>query len=204
MDDPTDLKNRILARIRTRRRGGVYINKDFLDLGSRSAVDQALSRLVRAGAIERLGRGLFALRTCRTGSHGETSPDPDRVAQAIARKRGGRAQRPWAISAGPLGSPAEGPSGNLYVTDASPGTVQLGEMTLTFKRLAPRQLSGPGRSARSVIQSLESLGRDGFTEAIAERLKATLSRREKDKFLRESRYAAGWISAAAMRIARDD
>ena len=44
-----DLKGKILARVRGRGRGVVYVSKDFLDLGNRAAVDQALSRLVKAG-----------------------------------------------------------------------------------------------------------------------------------------------------------
>ena len=33
--------------------------RDFLDIGSREAVDQALSRLVKAGKLRRIGRGLY-------------------------------------------------------------------------------------------------------------------------------------------------
>ena len=33
--------------------------RDFLDIGSREAVDQALSRLVKAGRLRRVGRGLY-------------------------------------------------------------------------------------------------------------------------------------------------
>ena len=39
-----DLKDKILQRIhRAKDAGNVYTNKDFLDLGRRAAVDQALS-----------------------------------------------------------------------------------------------------------------------------------------------------------------
>ena len=40
-----DVKDKILTRVRAKGRGVVYTTKDFLDLGSRAAVDQALSRL---------------------------------------------------------------------------------------------------------------------------------------------------------------
>ena len=33
--------------------------KDFLDLGGRHGVDQALSRLVKAGQLRRVGHGLY-------------------------------------------------------------------------------------------------------------------------------------------------
>ena len=54
-----NLQRRILARVRRDGKGKVFIPKDFLDLGSREAVDQALGRMARAGDIQRLGRGLI-------------------------------------------------------------------------------------------------------------------------------------------------
>lgn len=53
----------IMARIKRSLGGGrdglgsVVTPKDFLDLASRAAVDQAPGRLVRAGVLARVGRG---------------------------------------------------------------------------------------------------------------------------------------------------
>lgn len=41
--------------------GEILSVADFLDLGPRAAVDQALSRLVRQGRISRVRRGLYEL-----------------------------------------------------------------------------------------------------------------------------------------------
>jgi hypothetical protein len=49
----------ILTRIRAAGRGSVLTPKQFLDIGSRAAVDQTLSRLVRRGVLQRIGRGLY-------------------------------------------------------------------------------------------------------------------------------------------------
>ena len=51
--------DRIMKRTRAAGRGGVYTPSDFLDLAVRGAVDQALSRLVKAGKLRRLARGLY-------------------------------------------------------------------------------------------------------------------------------------------------
>src|SRR5579862_7719204 len=53
------LRERIVTRIRKGGRGKVFISKDFLGLGTRARVDQALPRLVRSGDLIRLGRGLY-------------------------------------------------------------------------------------------------------------------------------------------------
>lgn len=200
----TDLKEKILTRIRTRRRGGVYINKDFLDLGSRAAVDQALSRLVRAGAIRRLGRGLFDYPGAASMRQADRIPDPLRIAEAVARKRGGRARRSGAFVAGELGLSAGKSQKPLYVTDSTPASVRVGNLSLTLRRVAPGMLPRRGRAASGVIQALESLGRDGLNEAVIARLRAALPERDKAKLLRDSRYAPGWVAEAARRIVRDE
>jgi len=48
--------NMIVSRIYGKQRGWVFTPMQFLDLGSRMAVDQTLGRLTKAGTIRRLTR----------------------------------------------------------------------------------------------------------------------------------------------------
>ena len=52
------IDSKILQRITDGAAGRVYTPMDFLDLGSRNAVDLALSRQARAGSIRTFARGL--------------------------------------------------------------------------------------------------------------------------------------------------
>ncbi len=86
----------ILGRIQTGVPGDVFAPTDFLDLGSRAAVDQALSRNCRAGLIRKASRGLYDV----PHSHpliGPLSSSPDAVIKAIAR-RDGMHPRGWRTS----------------------------------------------------------------------------------------------------------
>src|SRR6204780_360746 len=77
------IDSRILARIHGRGRGSVFVPGDFLDLGSREAVDLALHRLARKGTIRRLARGVYDFPK----EHpvlGLLSPSADAVAHALA------------------------------------------------------------------------------------------------------------------------
>src|SRR6266571_2784606 len=56
---PQSTDSKILYRIRGKGRGSVHVPGDFLDLGSREAVDLALHRLARKGTIRRLARGVY-------------------------------------------------------------------------------------------------------------------------------------------------
>jgi hypothetical protein len=83
------IRRRILRRARTP--GSVFVPTDFLPLGSRAAVDQALGRLVREGILRRLARGIYD----RPRWHprlGALSPSLPLVAAAIARSTRSRLQ----------------------------------------------------------------------------------------------------------------
>ena len=59
----------------------VLICGDFLDLGGRAAVDQALSRLVRGGRIARVGRGLYYVTRHNPRLGITVLPDADDIAR---------------------------------------------------------------------------------------------------------------------------
>ena len=74
---------RIISRIYGLGRGAVIVPSDFLDIGSRQAVDLALHRLVKKGIIRRLARGLYDYPKTHPVM-GILSPDPDVIARALA------------------------------------------------------------------------------------------------------------------------
>ena len=62
--------------------------KDFLDLGSRDAVDQALSRLAKAGRLRRVGHGLYDVPRTSNVLNGPAPADLDAAIAALARRDG--------------------------------------------------------------------------------------------------------------------
>src|SRR5260370_26988894 len=81
----TDLKPRILARIQSVP-DSVWTPTDFADIGSRAAVDKALQRLVAAGDLRRIDRGLYDRPRLNTLT-GRTAV-PDYLFRIIARRGG--------------------------------------------------------------------------------------------------------------------
>lgn len=199
-----DLKDKILSRVRASGRGAVHISKDFLDLGRRAAVDQALSRLVKEGSLRRIGRGLFDYPRMNPRLNIVLSPDPEAVAVAVARKRGGRVLRSGAFAANSLGLSTQTPGKHVYLTDASPGTVRLGKQTLTFKQVAPKRVANPDKVSSSVVEALHYIGKEGLTDGVLIRLRAMLSEKDKKRLLKESRYAVGWIADAVKTVAETE
>src|SRR5260370_28260150 len=66
--------------------GTPVVAKELLHLGSRAAVDQALSRLVRRGTLMRAGRGIY-VRPIES-RFGTRPPVASKVVEAIAVQRG--------------------------------------------------------------------------------------------------------------------
>ena len=58
-DTADSIESRIARRVEKRGRGAVFIPTDFLDLGSRQAIDLALHRLVKKGTLRRFARALY-------------------------------------------------------------------------------------------------------------------------------------------------
>lgn len=87
----TGIADKVMKRTRARERGTwVYTPKDFLDLGSRAAIDQALSRLTKSGDLRRVGRGLYDLPRTSGVLHRPAPVDRDSVVAALTRCDGVR------------------------------------------------------------------------------------------------------------------
>ena len=92
------IDSQVLAAIQGRERGTVFVPAEFLDLGSRQAIDIVLHRLNRKGTIRRLARGVYDLPK----EHpvlGPLAPSAEAVAQALAGRDHTRLQPAGAYAA---------------------------------------------------------------------------------------------------------
>jgi len=113
-----DLALKVLKRAKASGAGSALTPKAFADLGNRAAVDQALSRLTKAGKIRRISRGVYDIPKNHP-TLGPLSPDPDAVARAIADQSGYRLQPTPARAANALGLSSQVPAQIVYLIDGS-------------------------------------------------------------------------------------
>ena len=173
----------ILKRVRGKGRGSVWTPGDFLDLGSRAAVDQGLSRLARRGRITRVARGIYAYPQV-SPRLGALTPSPDAVAGAVAGARRSRLQVSGARAANELGLSTQVPARAVYLTDGPSKVVKLGRQEVRLKHVAANRMAGAGTRAGMVLEALRYLGRDAAPHAVP-RLRGQLSTRDK-AILREA------------------
>src|SRR5579862_7098090 len=135
--------NKVLTTVRRKGRGYVFTPDEFLSHGTRAAVDQALSRMVRSGEIRRLGRGIYDYPKI-SSRLGPLTPAPEAIAEALARREGAHLQTSGARAANALGLTTQVPGRLTFLTDGTPRSRRVGNHTIELNHAAPRKLRGAG------------------------------------------------------------
>jgi len=173
---------KILSRIRGRARGLVFTPSHFLDLGTREAIDTALTRYVRAGTIRRLARALYDYP--RTDpALGILAPSPEAVVIALKGSKNIRIQMSGAHAANALGLTEQVPVRVVYLTDGPSRTVRIGKQTITLPRTTPRTMATADRISGIVIQALQWLRRHNVTQQTIAKLSRRLSNAEERQLI---------------------
>lgn len=191
--------DRIMKRVRGTGRGSVYTPSDFLDVATRSAVDQALSRLVKTGKLRRLARGLYDYPKIHS-QLGLLSPAPDDVAQALARETGSQVQIAGARAANALGLTTQVPAKSTYLTDGPSRRVVLGKRVVDLRHASPKHLIAPGSPAGTVVQALRHVGQVRAAD-VAQVAAHRLSPSDKRTLATSAYQAPAWMRPTLVSIA---
>jgi len=197
------IDSQILERIFSWGRGSVFVPSDFLDLGSRQAVDLALHRLARKGTIRRLARGVYDFPK----EHpvlGLLAPSADAVARALAGRDRTRLQPAGAYAANLLGLSEQVPAKAVFLTDGTSRTVQIGPTTIQLRRTTPRNMEAAGRLSGLLMQALREVGEEHITPERRAHLKRTLPAEKRRELLKDLRLAPAWMHPIFRELAQED
>jgi hypothetical protein len=200
---PNSLDSQLSRRVQRSASGTVFTPDAFATMGSRSAIDKALQRLVARGALRRLSRGMYD-KPRHDELLGTLWPSVDAVVKAVAGKDRIRTQPTGVYAANLLGLSEQVPAQVVLLTDGISRTVQAGPMKITFKRTTPRQMAAAGRLSGLLIQAFKSLGASHITPARLARLRQTLPAEERAKVLADLALAPAWMRPLLREVARTD
>ena len=189
------LSLKLLDRMESGSPGAVFGARMFDDLGNRATIDQALSRLTKAGKIRRIARGVYHIPKTHP-TFGALSPDPDAIAKLIAAQAGYRLQPTPAHAANALGLSTQVPAHIVYLTDGSSRKIKVGNQIIHFKHAGPRALLGAGTSAGVALQAIRAFGPDHLTAGIIQQLRQSLPPDAKTGLKGLARYAPHWMTSA--------
>ncbi len=178
--------------------------KDFLDLGSRQAVDQALSRLVKVGQLRRVGHGLYDRPRFSNVLKRPAPVDLDAAVAALVRRDGIRIMPDGLVAANQLGLTNAVPAKVSFVTDGQSRTLKIDGRTIRFRHAGPNVMQWAGKPSAPVVQALRWLG----PAAAADRqVVSTLSRRlpnhVKIDLFENGRDLPGWVLPLVRSITAD-
>lgn len=152
-----DIKAQLMTHIDAAAPGRVWVPADFSHLGGRDAVDKALQRLVAAGQLRRIDRGLYDRPRVNSLTEKTAAPDYRALVDTIARRNQLRLLVDGMTAANDLGL-TDAVSAHVTIhTDARRRTIQLDNLTITFKLTTPNRLHWAGRPAMRVVQALHWL-----------------------------------------------
>jgi hypothetical protein len=200
---PQSIDSQILAAIHGCGRGFVFVPTDFLDLGSREAVDIALHRLVRKGTIRRIARGVYDFPK----EHpvlGPLQPTAEAVANALAGRDRTRIQPAGAYAANALGLSEQVPAKAVFLTDGPSRTVTIGSTTIQLRRTTAKNMAAAGRLSGLLIQALRELGKEHVTPERREHLKRTLPANKRQELIKDIKLAPAWMHSIFRELAEEE
>ena len=148
----------------------------FAALGTRAAVDQALSRLTQSGIIMRIERGRY-VRLVQT-RFGTRAPSPESVIEALAAESGETIVPNGAVAANALGLTTQVPVRSVLLTSGRTRRLTLGKQVVEIRHVEAWQLRAPHRPAGQAVRALAWLGPEQAPRAAA-RLRESLAEEER-------------------------
>ncbi len=187
------LAKRILSRIYGGGRGGVFIPKDFLDLGTHDTVRQALARLEKQGTIRRLLRGVYEYPTFSSLFKSKASPNPDAIARAIARNHGWTILPSGETALNLLGLSRQVPAQWEYFSNGPSRTYKWSGGTLVFKHRTNKETSSLSPKTALLVQGLKTLGQERADDSVIAKVSKQFDARDRARAVREAKYSTSWV-----------
>jgi hypothetical protein len=177
--------------------GATFTSRDCLAFGSRAAVDQALSRLVKCGGIRRLARGVFAKDSSEKKKYSDFEI-ANIKAEAFGRKivmyAGAVAQElqlPQAMATLPQ------PHSEIsFAINARTSKFCVGKRTIHFKQVSLRKMRMSESKAGQAMRALWHIGRQCLSNDVIQQAILKFNRDDRLELRQNIRWMPFWLTAS--------
>ena len=158
------LRSQIMSHAAGSPEGTLLCPSALLHLGSRAAVDQALSRLARKADLMRICQGVY-VNPIQT-RFGSRPPAVEKVIASLSTLWGETIVPCGGAAANALGLTTQVPVRSVYLTSGPNRKLTLGELTVELRHAPRWQLAVPHRPAGEAVRALSWLGPDEVEDGL--------------------------------------
>lgn len=187
------IEDKILARIIRKGRSWAMTNRDFIDLAPVATVDWTLYRLKDKKVIRSIIRGIYDYPAFSNLLQEEMAPDLESVARAIARKNQWNIQISGSAALNYLGLTTQIPMRLIYFSDGTNRKYDIFGRIIEFKHIARKETKFKLPQSEIIVQALRELGEAQISSDVIEKIRAFVPRSERQKILKDTMFAPGWI-----------
>jgi hypothetical protein len=195
MTTPTNTAELIRQRIEEIPIGEPFTPAEFLAFGTRAAVDQTLSRLVKAELIMRVIRGVF-VRPKINPFIGKVNPSPLKIAELITKGdtiqvHGAEAVRRMELS-------TQVPMRPIYLIPGPSRVFYLGKLKVTMRQTSRRKLLLAGRPAGIALTAMWYLGKREVTPTLVGKILRKIGAEEFEALKSVINLMPAWMREAML------
>lgn len=185
--------DKIRKRINEAKFGSVFVSTDFTGITDKTTISISLDRLETEGLVKRVLRGVYYKPKYSALLEEYVAPSINLIAHAIARNFG-RTIIPYGdVALNLLNLSTQVPAVWIYMCDGNYKEYSYGKITIRFKKTANKDIKNFSPKTALVIQALKALDKEHINENTINKLKDRLTKKEKEKMLKEARIATSWI-----------
>ena len=181
--------------------GSLLHPKALLHMGTRAAIDQALSRLAKNGRLLRVCHGIYVCPV--ETKFGCRSPAVEKVVASLSALWGETIVPSGGVAANALGLTTQVPVRPIYLTSGPSRNLTLGGLNIELRHAPRWQLAAPHRPAGQAVRALSWLGPANVEEGLN-----LIGRRLSSEDLQEladlRAIMPNWIAEPASALIADD
>lgn len=196
-------KKELEERISAIAEGATFVASDFSDIAGIRTIRELIKRMVDKGDVSRVMPGVY-MRPKTSKLLNESIPaSPEDVAYSIARMNNWTIAPSGNTALNKLGLSTQVPVIWSYVSDGPYSEKHLDGITIKFKHVANRNITGMSPVTLLVVQALKAIGIDNVDNATLQKISKRLDDNDLDLVLEETERATVWIRDSIRRIAQD-
>ena len=171
----------------------VFFANDFLDITSYDTARKTLNRMVNEDKIKRVIDGFYynPRYSELIGEYEVVSIHE--LALAIARKYNWNIAPYNSTALNLLGLSTQVPTHYKYISSGRYKEYKIGDTVLEFKKVNPGEIANMSLKSATVIQAIKSLGKENITNEVIQKIRESLTEKERTDLMNESKSVPAWI-----------